>query len=220
MSIKKRFNVYKIPYKQAKPWILKKHYAHRMPSVSYAFGLYDNKELVGICTFGITFNYAEDDAWGDYDVYELNRLITEDDLPKNALSYFVSHSLNKMPEPSVVISYADEGQGHKGYIYQATNWIYTGKGGKGVKIYCFSNGKKIHQRSLENPDEIKDKIKSGEIEKIIRTEGKHRYYYFVGNKREKRKMKKMLRYEPQPYPKGENKNYDIGEEVHKQQRLF
>ena len=33
-------------------WLLYKHYARRIPSISYAFGLYYNSELIGICTFG------------------------------------------------------------------------------------------------------------------------------------------------------------------------
>ena len=37
---------------------------------------------------------------------------------------------------------------------------------------------------------------------------KHRYFYFVGNKRQKRQMLNELPYDIQPYPKGENKRYD------------
>jgi len=37
---------------------------------------------------------------------------------------------------------------------------------------------------------------------------KHRYFYFIGNKRDKKKMMAELPYESQPYPKGDNKRYD------------
>ena len=37
---------------EAEPWILKKHYAKRMPQIIYAFGLYDTR-LVGIVTYGL-----------------------------------------------------------------------------------------------------------------------------------------------------------------------
>ncbi len=34
------YEVRSIPYSEAKEWILYKHYAHRIPSICYAFGLY------------------------------------------------------------------------------------------------------------------------------------------------------------------------------------
>lgn len=220
MNIKDRFNIKEIPTEIAKPFILKKHYAERIPSVSYCFGLHKEKDLVGICTFGVTFNYAEDEAWGEYDVFELNRLVTIEDLPKNTLSYFVSQSLNKMPKPSVIISYADKGKGHHGYIYQATNFIYTGIGGKGKKKYVMKDGEIVHQRSLESPDEIKEMKRNGQIKKVIKTKGKYRYYYFVGNKRQKRKMREKLRFKEKPYPKGNNKRHKEDIKVNSQKSLI
>ena len=218
MSIKNNFNVYSIPTKQAKPWILKKHYAGRMPSVSYAFGLHRGKELVGVCTFGHMSMPQEEQRWKPFQLYELNRLITEDDLPKNALSYFVSQCIKKLPKPCVLISYADLNNGHHGYIYQATNWIYTGLGAKGIKSYIMNDGTVKHSRH-------DDKINMNEVKEVKKSkQGKARYYYFVGNKREKRKMKNKFRkrkhLEKKPYPKGDNEEYDTGEKLHKQQRLF
>lgn len=43
--------VKQIPAEQVKEWLLKRHYAHRMPSISYAFALTDGNEAIGICTF-------------------------------------------------------------------------------------------------------------------------------------------------------------------------
>jgi len=220
MSIKDKFEVKSIPRKQAKPWILKKHYAHRMASISYCFGLHkkENLELVGVCTFGHIPAPKEQVAWKPYDLYELNRLITEDDLPKNALSYFVSKCIKLMPSPCVLISFADKNQGHHGYIYQATNWIYSGIGAEGTKSFVMKDGSVRHARHAY-------RINMEHVEEIQRSEyGKFRYYYFVGNKREKRKMweifDKRESLQELPYPKGENENYDTGEELHKQQRLF
>jgi len=233
LSIKEEFEVYSVPFRQVKPWLLKKHYAQRIPPVQYAFGLYKENELVGVCTFGNCVSYREHNAWEPYDLYELNRLVTEDNLPKNALSYFVSRCIKLMPSPCVLVSFADPNKNHHGYIYQATNWIYVGQmepGGKSGEWII--NNKVIHNRSI-----VAEKMKeicgdSYDPEKtlkenfrqaggIIETpEGKYKYYYFVGNKREKKKMKDMLRYEELPYPKGENENYDTGDKLYKQQRLF
>lgn len=41
----------RITYEDTKPFLLKKHYAHRMPSISFAFGLYKDDELHGVLTF-------------------------------------------------------------------------------------------------------------------------------------------------------------------------
>ena len=40
-----------------KEWILKKHYAKRTCSVSYAFGLIKELKILGVCTFGYPPNY-------------------------------------------------------------------------------------------------------------------------------------------------------------------
>ena len=218
MGIKEKYNVYKITAKEAKPWILKKHYARRKPQIKYAFGLYKNKEIVGVCTFGHMSIPQEEQRWKPYQLYELNRLITEDNLEKNALSYFVSQCIKQMPKPCVLISYADLNKGHHGYIYQATNWIYTGLGAKGIKSYIMKDGTVKHSRH-------DDKIDMDDVKEIKKSKkGKARYYYFVGNKRDKKKMRSMLEkrkhIEEKPYPKGDNKEYDTGGKVIKQQRLF
>ena len=37
---------------------------------------------------------------------------------------------------------------------------------------------------------------------------KHRYFYFLGNKTQKKDMKKNLLYKIEPYPKGQNQYYN------------
>jgi len=221
MSIKDDFNVYSIPSKQAKPWILKKHYAHRMPPIQYAFGLYKDKEIVGICTFGPSINHREHDRWKPYKLFELNRLFTEDNLPKNTLSYFVSQCIKKMPSPSVLISFADPNNGHYGYIYQATNWIYTGFGRCAMTRVKLKDGREIHPKGYWG----NDKITKEDVKELIHADsGKARYYYFIGPKKDKNKMLNIIKEddlrEIKPYPKEENTNYDTGDKLHKQQRLF
>ena len=56
-------------------------------------------------------------------VYELNRLCTNDDLDKNANSYFISRCFDLLPKPMIIVSYADKSVGHNGYIYQALNFM-------------------------------------------------------------------------------------------------
>jgi hypothetical protein len=40
MQIQEEFHVQPITFDEIKEWLLYKHYAHRIPSITYAFGLY------------------------------------------------------------------------------------------------------------------------------------------------------------------------------------
>ena len=126
MSLK-NYTVRSVDTFVVKNWILRKHYAKRMPSISYCFELLNqNKITVGVCSFGKPPSPPLCvGVCGEHNskyVYELNRLITNDDLPKNALSFFVSKCFKMLP-PLIIVSYADTSKNHNGYIYQATNWI-------------------------------------------------------------------------------------------------
>ena len=213
MGIKDTFTVKSIKPKETHDWLLHKHYAKRVPSISYAFGLFNGSVLCGVITFGMPPNYIEMQAWEPYDLLELNRLVTNDNMPKNTTSYFVSKAIKMLPRPKVLISYSDIDNGHYGYIYQATNWIYTGIGGAGCRIYIMKNGKELHQRH-------ENKIQEKNIKEIKKTTGKCRYYYFHANKRDKRKMIDIMRFEELPYPKGENENYDASYRPQTQTTLF
>ena len=49
--------VEKISNFECKDWIINKHYAKRMCSISYAYGLFIDGQLNGVCTFGFPPNY-------------------------------------------------------------------------------------------------------------------------------------------------------------------
>lgn len=96
-------------------------------------------------------------------------------------------------EDLVIVSFADEGAGHQGYIYQATNFIYTGKTKERTDKYMPGNKHPRHYT-----EEFKHLRK-------VRT-AKHRYVYFTKSK----ELEKSLKYPVLPYPKGKNKNYTLG----------
>lgn len=186
---------------ECREWLLRKHYARRVPSISYAFGLYDENVLRGVLTIGKPASpflcvgiCGEQHA--DF-VFELNRLVVEDGLPKNALSFFVGRSLRLINDSMILVSYADTAYGHHGYIYQATNWIYTGKT-KPMKDRQII-GSVTHARHNNTYEQ------EGEWE-VVERSIKHRYVYFLG--KSKKAFRNALRYQPQPYPKGDNHRYD------------
>ena len=116
-----------IKNEEAYPWLLKKHYAKRLPMIIYAFGLYENSELIGVCTYGLpaspTLCTGICGKEFSSNVIELNRLCLQNNL-KNQASFLVANSIKLLPKPSIVVSFADASQGHVGYVYQATNFIY------------------------------------------------------------------------------------------------
>lgn len=191
--------VKQITYAETKPFILGIHYARRMPCVQYAFGLFIDGELEGCVTFGqpasppLCKGIAGEQ--NRKNVLELNRLVLS---PKynggNNGSYLVANALKKLPNHTFVVSYADTAWTHVGYIYQATNFMYTGCTKARTDKYSASG----HSRHYAE-NETRRQPRSA----------KHRYVYFVGDKRTKKQMQKEMNYPVyQYYPKGNEIQYD------------
>lgn len=191
------------------PWLLQKHYAKRIPSISYAFGLYDGSVLVGVCTYGMPASpFLCMGVCGKehrHIVLELNRLCV-DSTDKNAASMLVANSLQMLPKPMVVVSYADKAQGHVGYVYQACNFLYTGETKERTDMAGADGGHSRHNHG----DSTNRTFRSS----------KHRYVFFVGSKSQKAMLRKALNYDVSAYPKGDAKRYDAGGKVQTQALLF
>tara|TARA_Y100001970_G_scaffold288533_1_gene416113 strand:- start:2986 stop:3678 length:693 start_codon:yes stop_codon:yes gene_type:complete len=212
-------------------WFKKKHYAKRIPSVSYCYGLYKDKFLIGVCSYGrpVAHTLVKYAFQGSYqDIFlELNRLVVDDNLEKNVLSYFVSSTLKLLPSPSVVVSYADTSLGHHGYIYQACNFIYTGLSAK-RNDYKVKGLEHLHSASIM--DMAGRGVSKGKVNALKDLYGdnlylaerprKHRYFYFIGTRKEKREISKKLIYKIESYPKGTNRRYDSSDSISRQGILF
>lgn len=103
MASVKGARVSPISFDDIRPWLLYKHYAHRIPSISYSFGLFIDNELQAVCSFGrpIAHTLVKNVLGGEYqkNIVELNRLCANEGLPRNMLSYFVSRCLKLLPPP-------------------------------------------------------------------------------------------------------------------------
>ena len=227
MSIKDEYSVRSIDTEQCKEWILYKHYAKRMPPIEFSFGCFDvDNVLQGVITFGTPVSNTLRNLWGNkYKLMELNRLVMNDNHDKNLLSYFVSCSVNMMPKPMVLVSYADSSQNHNGYIYQATNWIYTGLSIP-FKDYYIKGMEHLHNGTIMDMSRGKEnrvqwlRDKYGDDLIMIERARKHRYFKFIGSKTDKKIMLKMIPYKQLPYPKGENIRYDASHKTTVQKQLF
>lgn len=188
---------------RAKAFVERIHYSRILPNnVVYSFGLFEGGELVGVVTYGVPASPLHNEGLAGTenakDVLELNRLAIE--VGKNGdnrASFLVSHSLKMLPNHTFVVSYADTGWTHIGYVYQACNFLYTGMSAKRVDTYQ-PTGK--HSRNY-------DKNNHSDLHQTRNP--KHRYVYLVGDKRTKKQMRKELRYEVyDSYPKGDERRYD------------
>lgn len=217
MSILNKYNVKSIDSYLCKDWLLNKHYLKRMTSFTYSFGLYENNILIGICTFGnaIPLTMKKSICGEKFMnlVYELNRLCTNDNIDKNIHSFFISRCLKLLPKPLIIVSYADLSNGHNGYIYQSSNFIYTGLSHT-QKDWKLKGKENIHSRTLmdEFPfqkDRIKKlKEKYGDDLYQVDRKPKHRYIYFLGSKNDIKNFNANRLFNIEKYPKGNNIRYD------------
>jgi len=226
MSIKDRYVVKSIDSFQCKDWLLHKHYAKRLPCIEYSFGLYEKHLLQAVITFGTPASTQLRSLFkGRFKLIELNRLCSNEGLEKNSLSFFVTMSLKMLPKPFVIISYADTELNHTGYIYQATNFIYTGLSAKRTD-WKIKGMEKLHGATISDmsrgrknrSDYMREKF--GEDFYLQERSRKHRYFYFLGNKKQVKEMSKLLPYKIEPYPKGDNKRYDASHQPTIQRQLF
>lgn len=204
-----------VSVKEAEPWLLARHYAKRMCPISFAFGAYRDTVLVGVVTYGTPASPHLcrgicGDEWADK-VLELNRLCCEN--TANLASVLVGRSLRQLPKPSVVVSYADTAQGHVGYIYQATNFIYTGQTDSDRKT---PRGDRVSGIGHSRHD---GRMADGTVDKslsIVRRLPKHRYVFLCGTSKQRVQIRGALRYSIEPYPKGESRRYDSSARIETQ----
>lgn len=203
------------------PWLLERHYARRLCPVSHAFGAYADGELLGVVTYGppaspqVARSVVSPRL--SHAVIELNRLCVCDGAPKNTSSVLVGRSLQMLPKPALVVSYADGAQGHIGYIYQACNFRYFGAAAAHDAEYVSPTGKVMHPRSLAAEGITSPSAwakKNGWIKKHATP--KHRYCFACGSKREKRDIWRAVLWEQKPYPKGETRRYDASAPIQTQ----
>lgn len=211
---KKLYTVKSVPMEIVKDVCRNKHYLHRVPHIVVSYGLYKNDLLLGIITFGIPPSpYLMKICGEKYksNVLELNRLWCYDESPRNSESFLISQGIKLLkkdkPDIKILVSFADTRQNHLGYIYQASNWYFTGwsiPGGGSIVI----DGAEVHPKNLNN------KYGTSDLEKlkvILNTQNIHyrprskkcRYVYFISNdKKENALLKQLCKYEIQDtYPK-------------------
>jgi hypothetical protein len=202
-----------VPVKEIRRAIVTGHYSGVMPDATQeAFAAYWNEVVVAAVAYGPGGNSktfgAVVEGFDSSNARELIRLWVHPDAPKNTASFVVSKTLKMLPDSvGLVVSFADSGQGHFGYVYQSLNFYYCGMSGEGIR-YVDSSGVEVTAR-LANVYKTRNPDKFGEMSlsdirdqlgwKPVKSHAKHRYCIGIG--RQKRSVTKALVAKSLPYPK-------------------
>lgn len=202
------YEVRKIARADCAPFILGIHYARRWPSISFAFGLYRNSELVGVVTYGTPASAPLRSGIAGKElaqyVLELNRLCLRDNL-KNEASRLVGASLRMLPQPRIVISFADTERGHCGTVYQACNFTYHGLSAKRTD-WKIAGMEHLHGQTVA--DEFRGKenraalmrAKYGDAFYLKDRSRKHRYIFLAASSAWRKRAATQIQYPQQPFP--------------------
>lgn len=210
---KNDIRIKKITFSEAKGFIKKNHYSHTMPVTNIFLGFSYKSILNCVIVYGSGASYRLGNSLPSSHFLELTRLFSGDDAPKNTESYCIGQSIKYIkkyrPDIKVLVSFADPSKGHVGYIYQATNWLYTGLTLQAGNAIYEVDGVRIHPRTLlkkyntskkEVLEFLKQDNPNSKIERI-KNSRKHRYVMFIGNKKENKQMRNSLKYKILSYPK-------------------
>lgn len=183
--------IQQISARSATDLVVSRHYLHRRPPISYAYGAFISERLLGCVTFGVPASRHLQMSACPSDpglVLELNRLWLDDVLPVNSESWFVSRVLKLLP-PRIIVSYADPMHGHFGYIYRALNFRYAGWTDMERKTPRYDY-------IPANPaTHTRDAFRNGYVEKRRRV-AKVKYWTVSGNRRQQRDLERLC-----PWPK-------------------
>lgn len=108
------------------------HYAKTIPTGKLVgFGVWEDDKFVGCVVFGRGIGNAQIERYGIKltEGAELVRVaLKEHKTPVTKIVSIAMKMLKKQqPGLKLILSFADSRQGHLGIIYQAGNWVYTGK---------------------------------------------------------------------------------------------
>ena len=178
------------------------HYSKCVPAGKLVkVGAWEDGRFIGVVLFGrgANPNLGKPYNLGQDECVELVRIaLTKHSCPVSRISAlaikFLRHS---NPKLRLIVSFADQSQGHHGGIYQAGNWIYNGCGAS--SRFWLISGKIAHPRTVIERGGSNSLIGAKRIDSnatAIIVPGKHRYLMPLDDE-----MRKRILPLAKPYPK-------------------
>lgn len=169
------------------------HYTGKIPvNKLVKVGAWEGGKFIGVVIFGMGASAVVHKQFGldRFEVCELVRVaLTNHETPVSRIIAIALKFLKKAnPKLRVCVSFADPNQGHHGGIYQAGNWLYTGKSAATVEY--FFNGDWRHVT------DVYKRLPPEKVRGLRKREKPGKYRYVMPFDDEVRKKLKAL-----PYPK-------------------
>lgn len=194
------------------------HYSESVPVPPLVkIGAWENNKFIGCVVFsrGASSNLLKPYGLTQIEGCELTRIALNKHITpvSKILSIAIKFLKKNSPNLKLIISFADPNEGHHGGVYQATNWIYSGKSNPSFK-YVDKNGKEWHSRQVSEKGfniqqgNIRKTVKPSECKKIY-CSGKHRYLMPLTEE-----MKKRISKLSKPYPKRASSKDNVVTEFH------
>lgn len=155
------------------------HYSRSMPvSKSLRVGAWEDGKFIGCVVYAQGGNYRIGDPYGiaQTEAAELVRVaLSAHKTPVSRVLAIAGRFLRKScPGLRLVVSYADQVQGHHGGIYQAAGWIYVGQTAPSYEFRL--NGKRLQKRAytgLNFGETFRRDVPPGTVR--VSVPGKHKY---------------------------------------------
>jgi len=214
----KKAEVRQISPTTAKEIILEYEWLGCMPAmVRFCYGIYFENNCGGVVVY--SDEYSENlGHWKKYD-YEgkmilLSRGACVHWAHPHSASKLIAESMKLLPEKyKVVTATVDELAGEIGTIYQASNFHYIGsmrennpnvKNPNGSRFGVLINGKLYGSRAMRQKvgsQKKADVLQMYPDAEFVKQKAKKRYFYFRGNKKEKKYYLSKIKEFIKPYPK-------------------
>ncbi|WP_200894543.1 Mom family adenine methylcarbamoylation protein [Sphingomonas sp. SRS2] len=186
--------------------IIAKHYSHRVYSASTEhFGVWIDRELVGVMQYGFAMNPASADsvvAGTLMQQYrELNRMWLDDRAPRNSESKALAYSIRLLrrlaPPVKWIQSFADERCGLFGTVYQAAGFTFHGEH---LGTFWELDGEFYHDSLMTN-GRTASAPRAAYLRANAKRAIKHRLRQFRYLRFLQQRFAKACRYPVQPFPK-------------------
>lgn len=178
------------------------HYSKCLPVGKLVkVGVWEKEKFIGVVLFGrgATPNLGRPYNLQQNECVELVRIaLTKHETPVSRIMAIAIKFLKRSnPNLKLIVSFADQSQGHHGGVYQAGNWVYTGQGTP-AKFYTIK-GKLTHPRSIGAKGLVQNIHGAKRLDPyatVVVVPGKHRYLLPLNET-----TKKQIYSLSKPYPK-------------------